>query len=89
MIDILRGDSLFPCVATRIEQIQTAAGVLKPDARAATVFGGLGVVRIVAVKDKGVVLLLQSDSDGGRRIAVHTMLEGILNERDKEQWSHF
>lgn len=80
MIDILWLNDLFPLVATLIEQIQTTTGVFQSYARTAAIFGGLGVVGVVAGEDECIVLLCQTDVDDGWSIAVHAMLKGILDE---------
>ena len=78
MIDILCGNGLFPGVTAGIEQIQAATRIVESDARTAAILRGLGIIGIVAVEDKGVALLDQTDVDAGRGIAVHAVFEGIL-----------
>ena len=80
MINILRGDFLFPCVAARIKQIQTSTRIVKSDARAATILCRFRIIGVVTGEDERIILLRQTDIDCGRRIAVHTVFEGILNE---------
>ena len=89
MIDVFWRNGLLPLVATRIEEVETATGVFQPDARAAVILGGLGVVGVVAGEDEHAVLLCQADIDSGRGVAVHAVLEGVLDEGDKKKWGHF
>jgi hypothetical protein len=56
-------EGLLPGVATRIDEVETATGVLQADARAAAVCVVLGEVGVVAGKDEIVVLLFQTDID--------------------------
>ena len=85
MIDVLWRDGLLPGVVPVVHQLQTAAGVLQSDARAASVLSGLGVVGIVAGEDDGIVYLFQMNIDSGGGIAVCTMFKGILDERYEEK----
>lgn len=89
MIDIIWRNGLLPLIATLIEQIHATTGVLQSDARTAAILGGLGVVSIVAIEDERTVFLYEADVDSGRGIAIHAMLEGILDEGDKKQGCHF
>ena len=88
MIDIVL-QRLFPLITAGIHQFQTAAGVLNADTTAAAVFVTLGIVGIVADEGESSVVLFERDVDGGRTTRTHAVLEGILNQGDKQQGCHF
>ena len=73
-----------PSIAARVHEVQSAAGVLDADARAAAVLLVLGVVGVRAAKGDSVVVGGQADVDHGVAATADTVLKGILNERDEE-----
>ena len=89
MIDILWRDGLLPLVATWVEEVEAATGILQTDARTAAVGIILGIVSVVATEDQSVVRLFQPDIDFRGTAAADTVLEGILDERDKQQRRYF
>ena len=80
---------LFPFVTILVHQFQPAACVLNADTAAAAVFVALGIVGIVADEHQLAIVLLQTDINRGGAIAAHSMLEGVLDERDEKQGGHF
>ena len=68
-----------------IDEFQSSLGILYTDARPATVLVVLGVIGVVT--DKSQLSLVRSQRNIDLRLApaAHTMLEGILDERNEEQ----
>ena len=84
MIDVVL-KRLPPGVTASVDEVETTTGILKANTRATTICIVLGIVGIVAGKDNlPTFFLLQPYIYLRRPAAADAMLEGILDERDKE-----
>ena len=83
MVDVVF-EGLFPCVATGIHEFQATAGVLETDARTTAIGIVFGIVGVVAGEDELIAFLRQTDIDLRGSATADAMLEGVLNERDKQ-----
>ena len=78
-----------PSVVVGVAEIQTSLYLLQPDAVTTVVIGSLGEVRVLDVAAHMVAVVLNADVDEAGLCGAYAMLEGILDERDEDHWSHF